>query len=568
MPNTTILHLSDIHTGTGELRDEDLKIKLPAAERAKSLDRLSEYITDFEVEADYVVISGDVTIRGDSDGLRNFRDWLTKQIADKILPPAERVLLVPGNHDVRWPCSDGSDADVSPYLEFHSQFGKGFPTPFIPELNPIPGKRWLTRKELGKSYVGGTKIVKSTKEEATSYPFVLDNDRDLLIFLFNSTLGCGIFLEDPSSIFNDLEAISGILENSEKTISARVAKIAATYRRSLRIDAGMVGTAQLNYFKWAMKKLRQLLKGRFDRLTKIAVLHHHVSHLWRQQIEVKRFESVVDASQLKQYLHEFGFDMILHGHKHMNHVAMDTSMIPIGPPSHINPICIVSGGTVGGNPRLNDRQSFKIVELQGSTGPRTSATVEQVALVDLASPSDHPEIRDVYPISLVARLAEIQDMPDLKTAFDQFLLKNCKLLSESELEKLEPSTIDHDPAHPEIVGGPASYTFSGIVEQASGPKKRRYFDVLLADRRLGFRQRARIFWILADIGSASADATSELNLIVGNLEDTSLFRGESHGEVAGSIEELEKVFAPALESGALRIVEHVFTQEEVSGLLE
>lgn len=135
------------------------------------------------------------------------------------------------------------------------------------------------------------------------------------------------------------------------------------YLDSLVVDAGLITDAQLSYFARITSRLRTKYGTQFNDATKIAVLHHHVGHLWKQQLELKTFESTIDAAQLKQALIETSFDVVLHGHKHTNHVGLDGALIPISDKTRFNPLCVVSGGTVGGNPRLNDRQTFKLLQL-------------------------------------------------------------------------------------------------------------------------------------------------------------------------------------------------------------
>ena len=56
------------------------------------------------------------------------------------------------------------------------------------------------------------------------------------------------------------------------------------YLESLVIDVGLIQDDQLSYFSKVMEKLRRKSRARYDRLTKIAVLHDHVSSLWKLPI--------------------------------------------------------------------------------------------------------------------------------------------------------------------------------------------------------------------------------------------------------------------------------------------
>lgn len=103
----TILHLTDLHAGPSALKDEDLKQKVPGVGRPTLLDRLSTYLEQLQVPPDYVAITGDLTNKGDRKGLEQVKSWLTAKIEAKILPPANRILITPGNHDVTWGIEEG-----------------------------------------------------------------------------------------------------------------------------------------------------------------------------------------------------------------------------------------------------------------------------------------------------------------------------------------------------------------------------------------------------------------------------------------------------------------------------
>lgn len=131
----TILHISDIHAGSGELIDEDGKTSIPGAERAKQLSRLSSYIENFAKTPDFVIVSGDITIKGQPDGLEIFRSWLYQHMEAGNLPPPARVILVPGNHDVTRRMRI-SQSDATRFQNFWNAFGLSFPHAHIPGLDP------------------------------------------------------------------------------------------------------------------------------------------------------------------------------------------------------------------------------------------------------------------------------------------------------------------------------------------------------------------------------------------------------------------------------------------------
>src|SRR5690349_11698972 len=92
-----ILHLTDLHLGAGELRDEDMKITVEGAERARVVDRLGAYLRALGTRPDFVCATGDFTNAGRPDGFTMFREWIEPLIEDGVLPPADRILITPGN---------------------------------------------------------------------------------------------------------------------------------------------------------------------------------------------------------------------------------------------------------------------------------------------------------------------------------------------------------------------------------------------------------------------------------------------------------------------------------------
>ena len=120
-------------------------------------------------------------------------------------------------------------------------------------------------------------------------------------------------------------------------------------------------------------------------------------------------------------------------------------------------------------------------------------------------------------------------------------------------------------AHPDIVHEEAYYRCP-----ASGAKgsKRWFYEIVLATKRLDFRQRARIYWLLRDVNffSARNKLKSRIVLIIGDLETTHFRESEKEGEVASSVTKLEKWFQPAIQSKMLSIRVHKFKQSDLDNL--
>jgi len=567
--NVVILHITDIHAGPGELRDEDLKQHIPDSERGKMLDRLTNYLRLLPNKPDYVVVTGDLTIRGNKQGLVDFRSWISDRISENILPDFIRIVVVPGNHDVVWGIKKKSGWHKERYSGFSEVIAKVFPHAYLPDCDPPLDPNELEIDVNSTSLIGGvsTRANLSEVEIVKSSPFILDLEKDILIFAFNSTIGCGVYLPPLPKIIENIDSLLNLYDNGDQQIKRKLKQIRDTYEQSLLIDAGLIGEQQLNYFSQLMNRFREKLGSKFSQLTKIAILHHHISHLWRQQFEVKTFESVLDSAQLKQRLIEYNFDLVLHGHKHTNHVAIDGSIIPVSSREQFNPICISSGGTVGGYPRLGDRQSFKLITFDEECRPRTTASIREVPLLDSANPWYTIEKESkIYSVPISSKLPELHDLKIVKDTLDTFMLEQyAPELNESEYLIITGAEFKFPAANPDIVGEASRYRSYCVVEK---PNETIFYDIILAIQRLDFRQKARIYWMLTDVKGLEKRSSKKCKIVilVGNLEETHFFQGELKGEVRKSIEEIQNWFMPAFKSGLIEIRQHNFSQEDIERL--
>lgn len=86
-----ILHLSDLHFTSDTSVDRKVQWLVDDIEKGKWLD---------DNRLDYLVISGDVTDKGNTQGFENARQFVSLLI-DKFELSAQRCIFVPGNHDVQ-----------------------------------------------------------------------------------------------------------------------------------------------------------------------------------------------------------------------------------------------------------------------------------------------------------------------------------------------------------------------------------------------------------------------------------------------------------------------------------
>ena len=97
-----ILHLSDLHFGPGEAEPGEWKTPITFATRETQRDAFVNFVQAGGLPRcpDFVVVSGDVTVRGDPQGWQTYLKMVETLIKAGRLPNADRFVLVPGNHDV------------------------------------------------------------------------------------------------------------------------------------------------------------------------------------------------------------------------------------------------------------------------------------------------------------------------------------------------------------------------------------------------------------------------------------------------------------------------------------
>jgi 3',5'-cyclic AMP phosphodiesterase CpdA len=377
-----ILHLTDLHLGARQLRAEDNKQHIAQAERRKLVALLGDFILAFDTPPDYVVISGDFTTAGDPEGCVEFINWVRPLIRRGNLPTPDRFLIAPGNHDVTRGAPDSHR--FAPFFPL----AMAFPHAWVPGVDPDLDHEAAPVPTEAAPIAGGVRRLDDELGQASllsSYPYLVDAERKLMLFAFNSAMGCGVYPSESEELLDELSSLRRLATDGTE-IAGKIDALLDTARSTLMLDAGLVGDDQLVFFQKVLTRLQRDLGDAFTAFTKIALLHHHVNPLWAQHLELKPYESVIDAAQLKQALTEWGFSLVLHGHKHVNRVTIDGSIVPVESASTYSPLCIVSGGTVCGNPALNDRQTLKLITLTDGP-PYQKALIDEVFLASTWDPT-------------------------------------------------------------------------------------------------------------------------------------------------------------------------------------
>lgn len=274
-----LLHLSDLHlTGLGKsvpVADHKAQV-IPvdvAGTRKKllisSLHGLGESLREEGESLDAIVITGDITTAGADGGY----DELTEVLAslEASLPKKDRILVVPGNHDV--------DRDAEGEQRF-------------------AGIRKLRREGYLLGWLSDSEV------SSEPPPVLTATDGSFVLVGLNSSVYAGAILNVESG----LEAHLAALEIKSATDPAVRALLDAWKNRG-RADIARMSDVELH-------AARTLLGPATTRSPlRIVGLHHQVLPVGTAE-EIKSFEGILNLGQFRRWLASNQIDLILHGHKH------------------------------------------------------------------------------------------------------------------------------------------------------------------------------------------------------------------------------------------------------------
>jgi 3',5'-cyclic AMP phosphodiesterase CpdA len=302
-----LLHLTDLHLGRGPdaaLRSDPGHI-LPADPDQRlrfvtdSLERLAAKLAR---PLDCIVLSGDLVDRAAHNEFDRIPDLL--EALGRKAPAPERVVVVPGNHDMAW---DPPPPDRSRYDAWVEKLvRRGYTSP------PLDG--W-TDDELEDA--GGTD------------KFIVEGD-DFVVIPINSSHFCWTLgsLNSQEALWTDVidcvrhATPGGSPTALAATSAARVEQVERAITELRRHDMARISQDQL-------RRVRAAVAGRGREKVVIAVLHHHLTPITARE-ELKSFESLTNLGEVKRTLADLNVDVVLHGHKHESAIFWDS--LPYGDP--------------------------------------------------------------------------------------------------------------------------------------------------------------------------------------------------------------------------------------------
>lgn len=333
-PPLRIHHLSDVHCGPKTAQTTDVKVPGPLGHamgravgnqsvREAYLQHLVQCAADAGEAPHLVVVSGDLTEWCQVDELACAVAWLS--LVEQHLAPCgllegseARVLLVGGNHDVRWDLAGPDRASHERHVAFAEAFGNGRPAWKVPRLDQPAEKRAPCQVRYQRAEIE-------------------------VLLLGSAELG-------------------GEQEPMVKALEAQRAEAkepGAGVEKPRRIDPGLVHHSTFPREKDWMMPVR------------IAVLHHPVSPL--PATEVAPFAGLINAGELKDRLLASGFCLVLHGHAHTGWFGVEQ-----WPGRHGGRVLRMAAAPSLGSREVNEHNGFN--EIVVRRGLRDGKTVHEIVV--------------------------------------------------------------------------------------------------------------------------------------------------------------------------------------------
>jgi 3',5'-cyclic AMP phosphodiesterase CpdA len=319
-----ILHLSDVHLGATPIEDvaDEYKAEFVSPEERTQRHKILRWTLEALPEAlslsgplDAIVLSGDITVANGEEGFKQL-DGLLGALGD-ARPAKDRIVVVPGNHDVTWHTPSSCEARYQLFLEHVRK--AGYVTPLLDGIDiNADGK-----------FIGDP-----------AWPHdVRDAEAGWILIPINSSNYSG----STEPIGSDLDAHwQAMVQDVERDVGEEGAKV---LRRLRTHDAARVSPAQLQALQ---KRISDANKEANQGLPlRIAVIHHQLLPISIRE-EVKSFESITDLGLVRNFMRDNGIGVILHGHKHEEYVYRDyvypREGLLAGEPHEV---LVMAGATIG-----------------------------------------------------------------------------------------------------------------------------------------------------------------------------------------------------------------------------
>jgi len=301
-----ILHLSDLHLGDPSEWQYDYTDTFGLNKRGGytkidhlrvTLRALGKALRDQERALDAIVIGGDLTNANGEEGFQAFEDMLDQ--LEESRPKSDRILVVPGNHDADWRVQPGDPAKFKRFLDATRA---SYHAPLISGLD-----------------YDEAELVRLTGSRKKARP-ILELD-DSVILALSSADFCGVREDKTKTPWDALVASYRADDTSADAAAAR--DQATNDLRRLRVqDMARVEPRQLDALGERITGSSLSIDADEDVRLRIAVLHHPISPVTDRE-EIKAFETLTNLERVRSFLFDYGFHVVVHGHKHASYLGWD-----------------------------------------------------------------------------------------------------------------------------------------------------------------------------------------------------------------------------------------------------
>lgn len=289
-----LLHITDTHlnpAGSPFARDDD-KVKglVDRQTREDAIDsalkRMAERLTRQQQKLEGVVFCGDAWSAGVSGG----EEFLLKSILQHLgalgVTP-QRIVAVPGNHDVPKGANPSSKERYEKFIQ--TWRGAGCITPWLDGID--------------------------RQNSDPALHMLLGRDNAWAVVAVNSSNWCHVnaIPEELKEIWGSIPAT--LAPNDDK----RAKRLADVFTKLAQYDLAKVSEEQLEFLRNMLQTLAPPKQGRQLRML---ALHHHLRSPNLSE-ELKPFADMSNIEQMRTFIAQQDFRIVLHGHKHVSRVHAD-----------------------------------------------------------------------------------------------------------------------------------------------------------------------------------------------------------------------------------------------------
>ena len=358
----TFFHITDPHvSAAGEAFErDDRKVDIPGIlngtrqEVLKLLfQRLAGRLAAESRSLDAVLFSGDAQNRGGAGG----HELVLQLVTDHLGISAEKIVSVPGNHDVPRDAAPGS---LQRYESFSRVWrDRGCVVPWLDGIDP-------------------------SSSSAIDCHRLVAADRSWAIYPVNTSNWSHVTSVLPEPLRTFWDRIPDMLAPGD---AAAAGQLRSQLQALARYDMARVSEPQLEALRTIVATTPKPDRGRQFR---IAVMHHHLRSPSLRE-ELKPFADMSNLEQVRAWLRGSGLDIVVHGHKHEHAAYFDH--VYAGDADDMHRVLVISGATfeVG-----RETDAVRLITVDGL--PHTpEVTIEPIPL-----PRSGAE--DVRPTPILRRL--------------------------------------------------------------------------------------------------------------------------------------------------------------------